>query len=53
MGRRKKAEPDDKKQSDRFLKIAKEIRADDEKEKFEKACNTILKNKQKVMRKGC
>ena len=45
MGRRKKAEPDDKKQSKRFLKIAKQAQTDDAKEKFEKACSILLKKK--------
>ena len=47
MGRRKKAEPDDKKQSDRFLKIAKQIQDDDRKERFEIACSKILKIKRR------
>ena len=45
MGRRKKAEPEDKNQSAKFIETAKKIKDDDDKEKFEKACNTILKKK--------
>ena len=48
MGRRKKAEPDDKKQSDRFLKIAKQIQNNDAKQKFEESCSKILKVHRKV-----
>lgn len=43
MGRRKKAEPEDKEQSAKFLATAKKIKDDDDKDKFEKACTTILK----------
>jgi hypothetical protein len=45
MGRRKKVEPDDKEQYAKFLETAKKIRDDNDKEKFEKACTTILKKK--------
>jgi transcription elongation factor GreA-like protein len=47
MGRRKKAEPDDKEQSGRFLKTAKNIQTDDGKEKFEIACSKIFKTRRK------
>jgi len=44
MGRKKKPEPRDKEQSARFIETAKKIGADD-KEKFEQACDKILKKK--------
>lgn len=47
MGRRKKAEPQDKKQSAKFISTAKKIKDDNDKDKFEKACNAILKTKRK------
>ena len=43
MGRRKKPEPNDKKQSAKFLKTAKEVQADNAKEKFESACSKVLR----------
>jgi hypothetical protein len=47
MGRRKKAEPQNKEQSAKFIETAKKIKDDDDKEKFEKACTVVLKKKQK------
>ena len=43
MGRKKKPEKDDKEQSAKFLKTAKEIQTEDAKEKFEEACGKVLK----------
>lgn len=45
MGRRKKPEPDDKKQSAQFIKIAGQIQSDDAKEAFEEALTKIVKKK--------
>jgi len=41
-----KAEPQDKEQSAKFIETAKKIKDDDDKEKFDKACTTILIKKQ-------
>jgi hypothetical protein len=45
MGRRKKPEPRDKEQSVKFIAMAEKIKDDNDKEKFDKACATILKKK--------
>jgi hypothetical protein len=50
MGRKRKAEPNDKKQSDRFVKIAKQVQGDNAEERFEKTCSIILKTKRKKFR---
>ena len=47
MGKRKKAEPEDKEQSAKFIETAKKLKDDDDEEKFEKACTTLLRAKQK------
>jgi len=49
MGRRKQPEPDDKEQSARFIKKAKEIQSATAKEDFEKAIDIIIKKKRKPM----
>ncbi len=45
MVRRKKVEPDDKIQSAKFSVTAKKIKDENDKEKFEKACSSILSKK--------
>ncbi len=45
MGRKKKAKPDDEEQSARFLETAKNVQAEDAKERFEKASAKILRTK--------
>jgi len=45
MGRKKRLEPDDKEQSTRFIKLAKEIQREDAKEAFEEAISKIVKKK--------
>lgn len=52
MGRKKKPEPDDKEQSARFIKIAKEIQRDDAKEAFEEAISKIVKKKRTSKQRG-
>lgn len=42
------AKPENKEQSAQFIKKAKEIQTDDGKEKFEGACNLILKKKKRL-----
>ncbi|MGA2516204.1 MAG: hypothetical protein ABSG44_06610 [Thermodesulfobacteriota bacterium] len=51
MGRRKKAEPQDKKQSAKFISAAKKIKDDNDKEKFEKAFHQIIKAKRPSVKK--
>jgi hypothetical protein len=46
MGRRKKTEGDNKDQSARFIETAERIKDEDDKEKFERACKTIIKGTQ-------
>lgn len=43
--RKSKPKPDDKEQSARFIKKAKEIQSDNSKKDFEKAMNKITKKK--------
>ena len=43
MGRKKKPEKDDKEQSAKFMKTAKETQSEDAKEKFERACSKIIR----------
>lgn len=45
MSRKKRPEPDDKEQSTRFIKKAKEIQSETAKEDFEKAIDIIIKKK--------
>jgi hypothetical protein len=45
MEKKKQPEPDNKEQSDRFVEIAQQIKADDDKDRFEKACTKIVKPK--------
>jgi hypothetical protein len=45
MGRKKKPEPDDKEQSARFIKKAKEIQRDDAEKAFDEAIDIIVKKK--------
>ena len=47
MGRRKKPEPNDKKQSAKFSRTAKKIQADDAREKFDGACSKVLRKKKR------
>jgi len=47
MGRKKRAEPDDKEQFTRFVEKSKEIQRDDAKEVFEEAITKIIKKKRK------
>ena len=43
MGKKKKYEPDDPEQSERFIELAKEVGADDSKEPFKEAMKRIAK----------
>jgi len=43
MGRRKKPEPDDREQSDRFIETAERIKSENDKEQFEQACNKVIR----------
>ena len=45
MGRKKKYEPDDPEQSERFIELAKKVGADDSKEPFKEAMKRIAKAK--------
>jgi len=45
MGKKKKAKPDDKEQSGRFIERAKEIQSEWAKEAFEEAMVKIIKKK--------
>ena len=47
MAGKKKAKPDDKEQSARFLETAKTVQAEDAEERFEKATENILKKKKR------
>lgn len=48
MSRKKKPEPDDKEQSARFIKKAKEFQREDAEEAFENAFRIITKKKRVV-----
>jgi hypothetical protein len=43
MGRKKKPEPDNKEQSERFLEIAGKIESDLDKDGFKQLCGSVLK----------
>ena len=48
MAGKKKAKPDDKEQSARFLETAKAVQAEDAVERFERAMEKVLKPKPKT-----
>ena len=47
MGRKKKPKPDDPEEYARFLEIAKAVQDEGAEERFEKACEKLLKPKNK------
>jgi hypothetical protein len=51
MGRKKKPEPNDKEQSNRFMELARQIDTDLDKVSFEDTCAKILKAKKPVRQK--
>jgi len=48
MKKQNKYEPNNKEQSARFVEASERIKSDDAKNKFDKACATILKGKKKT-----